>query len=201
MKRTLEPLAGIARVTSWAVYTLVLLGVLLVLFGPGGVFAGGLRTVCTQGPFTSGVGTPFARDGVQVKGATFEACTDSPGTGMWLAEAADQWLWLVWLAGALLLLLRFLRTAAEDGPYSAAVPGRLRALGWYLPLGAAAVAAVLAVAETTMVNGMFTTTTGWSSRWGGQFPWWTVFAGAAALTFARILRIGVRMHEDLEGTV
>jgi hypothetical protein len=39
------------------------------------------------------------------------------------------------------------------------------------------------------------------TEWNETFPWWAIVAGVTALTFARILRVGVEMAKDLEGTV
>ena len=126
---------------------------------------------------------------------------DHASTGVWLSGFTERWIWYLWAAGALWLLLRFLRAAALKGPYDQAVPGRLTALGWYLPVAAAIVATVVALARSTLLAAMFESSASWTSLWVGAFPLWSAFAGATALTFARILRIGVRMHEDLEGTV
>lgn len=38
-------------------------------------------------------------------------------------------------------------------------------------------------------------------EWQHEFPWWYVFSGLTALLLSRMLRIDVRMSEDLEGTV
>ncbi|WP_344420104.1 hypothetical protein [Amycolatopsis minnesotensis] len=204
-RNPLEPLTGIARISSWFVYVFALLGIMLVLFGPGGLVSGpGLRTTCVDSAgslsVTGGTGFPL-KPGARLSGASAEACLDHASTGVWLSGFADRWIWYLWAAGALALLLRFLRGAALKGPYDQAVPGRLAALGWYLPVAAAVVAAVAATARSTLLGAAFESPASWTSLWAGAFPLWSAFAGAAALTFARILRIGVRMHEDLEGTV
>lgn len=204
-RNPLEPLSGIARISSWFVYVLALLGIMLVLFGPDGLVGGtGLRTTCVDSAgalSTTGLtGFPL-KPGARLTGASAEACLDHASTGVWLSGFADRWIWYLWAAGALALLLRFLRAAALKGPYDQAVPGRLTALGWYLPVAAALVGAVAATARSTLLGAVFEGSVSWTSLWADDFPLWSALAGAAALTFARILRIGVRMHEDLEGTV
>jgi len=202
----LEPLTAIAKLTSWLVYVLALLAVMLVLFGPGGlVSGGGLRTACVDSAgtlSTTGITDPFpVREGVRVSSASADVCLDEPATGLWLASTAQRWVWLLWCAGAVLLLMRFLRAAALEGPYADSVPRRLRVLGWYLPAAAVATAALAGMARATLLNGMFETEVSWTALWSAEFPLWTLFAGAAALTLARILSLGTRMREDLEGTV
>jgi hypothetical protein len=102
-----------------------------------------------------------------------------------------------------LLLLRFLRTASNEGPYSATVPGMLRALGRFVMIGAPVDALIIAVADFHLRTslGQNLPSTAWLSQWWDTFPWWAILAGVTAVTFGWIPRIGVRMGEDLEGTV
>jgi hypothetical protein len=103
--------------------------------------------------------------------------------------------------GALVLLLRFLRTAAQEGPYATTVPGKLSVLGWFVLAGGPISTLLFALSQhflrTSLLVGL--SSSDWLTRW--TFPWWPVATGAAALTFAHIMRIGVRMREELEGTI
>jgi hypothetical protein len=131
------------------------------------------------------------------------ACTDHPSLVQRLADVGDQLPSLLFSLGALWLLLRFLRTAAQDGPYAGAVPGRLAAFGWFTLIGGLVSSALEAVSRTSLLADLApgASPSNWIDRWFSDFPNWAVVAGIAALTFAHILRIGVGMREDLEGTV
>jgi hypothetical protein len=77
---------------------------------------------------------------------------------------------------ALGLLCFFLWGAVRPGLHSPVTPGRLLVLGWFV--------LIAGPVELQM-----------------RFPWWYVFAGVAALIVAKLLRIEVRMAEELEGTI
>lgn len=98
----------------------------------------------------------------------------------------------------MLLLLQFLRTASQEGPYADTVPFKLSVLGWFLLVGGPLSTVLEAVSGDYLRSTLAADT---RSDWLAAFPGWAVVAGIAALTFAQILRVGVRMREDLEGTV
>jgi hypothetical protein len=90
------------------------------------------------------------------------------------------------------------------GPHSRVSPGRLRAVGWYLTIGGPASALFGHWAECVLANTMMRDplpVNVWYQEWQHDFPWWYVFSGLVALLLSRMLRIDVRMGEDLEGTV
>ncbi|MEV4315072.1 hypothetical protein [Actinocrispum sp. NPDC049592] len=129
-------------------------------------------------------------------------CRENPTVMQRFANMGDQVPAALFALGALVLLLRFLRTAANEGPYAGAVPGQLSALGWFVLVGAPVSALLFAVSQEWLRTSLTGTSgRGWFTVWTGVFPWWSTAAGVAALTFAYILRIGVRMNEDLEGTI
>jgi hypothetical protein len=103
--------------------------------------------------------------------------------------------------GALALLLRFLRTASQEGPYAATVPGRLSALGWFVLIGGPVSELLFAVSRhflrSSLISGV--PSSGWLTEWLAAFPWWSTATGAAALIFAYLLRIGARAHQDVKG--
>ena len=114
---------------------------------------------------------------------------------------------VVFSAVALLLLCRFLWGAARPGLHSPVTPGRLRTLGWFV-LVAGPVAEGLQhyfqyeLAGKLLGGADFNGQDhAWLQELQMDFPWWCVFAGVSALVVAKLLRIEVRMAEDLEGTV
>ncbi len=131
-----------------------------------------------------------------------DVCRENPELLLSIANMGDQVPGALFTLGALLLLLRFLRTAADEGPYSGTVPGKLSALGWFVLIGAPVSGLLFALSQEWLRTSLTGTPgRGWFTVWSGVFPWWSTATGVAALTFAYILRIGVRMNEDLEGTV
>jgi len=184
-KRGLLPvLATVIRILTWVAG----LGVLVVVIAAAGEF--GWLPGNSAGPACVDTGSRLA-------------CTDHPSMAQRLADAGDQLPSMLFSLGALWLLLRFLRTAAQHGPYASAVPGRLAAFGWFTLIGGPVSSALEALSRTSLLAGLApdTPTASWIDRWFSNFPEWSVVAGVAALTFAHILRIGVGMREDLEGTV
>jgi hypothetical protein len=120
---------------------------------------------------------------------------------------------------ALLLLCRFLWTAVRPGLHSPAAPGRLTLLGWFVLVAGPISEAVQYYYTYELAGHLFRNTaefrahtpgvtadfngqfSAWSQELQAHFPWWCVFAGVSALVVAKLLRIEVRMAEDLEGTI
>ncbi|WP_020658169.1 hypothetical protein [Amycolatopsis benzoatilytica] len=168
----------------------------------------------TRGCVEAGHGTPIVPgDGGAIQAATVRVCPGEAGpTGSEIALSMGATLPnIVFSALALLLLCRFLWGAARPGLHSPVTPGRLRTLGWFV-LVAGPVAAALqywfqyelaaALLRTPQrqpdFNGQYHA---WLQELQMDFPWWCVFAGVAALVVAKLLRIEVRLAEDLEGTI
>jgi hypothetical protein len=137
------------------------------------------------------------------------------GTSMTLAAIGIQVLWPLFSFVALLLLFRLLRTASRQGPFHAAVPTRMRTLGVFVAIGGplTAVAASL-LTNSILFHEPLSAMSPWSwgqdNLWGfpwiaitgiGVYPWFILLVGLGTITFASIMRAGVRMREDLEGTI
>lgn len=120
---------------------------------------------------------------------------------------------------ALLLLCRFLWSAVRPGLHSPAAPGRLAVLGWFVLVAGPVSEAVQYYYTYELAERLFRNTTefragrpgvtadfngefsAWMQELQAHFPWWCVFAGVSALVVAKLLRIEVRMAEELEGTI
>jgi hypothetical protein len=198
-RNPLRPLTGITRVITWIVGLAALLIVIANVAALGWLPGTEPGTTCVEaggypGPLTAGA---FR----QPSGTS--VCVDEPSVFQRFADLGGQLPEALFAVGALALLLRFLRTASAEGPYATSVPGKLSALGWFVLLGGPVSALLRAVSQhvlrTDLIVGV--RADDWLILWRDAFPWWTLAAGAAALTFAHILRIGVRMNEDLEGTI
>lgn len=110
---------------------------------------------------------------------------------------------LVW-AAVLFLLWRLMRAARRTGPFTVGVAAAMRRLGWLIIAGTAVAAAVQGFATDQLLNTMLTP----SNTYGDAItdpirallpvP---VLAGAALLTFARIIQRGAEMDAEIKATV
>lgn len=193
----LRPLAAVTRLVTWVAGLGALAIVIANVAGLGWLPGTGVEPACVD---TTGGAAPL-KPGAVVTGGL--VCVDHPDPAQRVAGLGNQVPQILFGLGALLLLLWFPRTAAQQGPYVAGAPGRLSALGWFVLVGGPASALLLAVSRyflrTALITGV--PSSDWLTEWRTALPWWSIAAGIAALTFAYILRIGVRMHEDLEGIV
>lgn len=180
MNEPLRPLAGIIRALTWLLGLPALAILIANIAGLGWLPGTNPSPVCVD-----------------------TVCVEHPGLSQQIAYLGHQLPDLLFAWGALVLLLRFLRTAAQEGPYADEVPGRLSVLGWFVLAGGAVSTLLFVLSQhflrISLLGGV--SSMDWLGRWGTIFPWWSIAAGIAALTFAYILRIGVRMREDLEGTI
>jgi hypothetical protein len=110
---------------------------------------------------------------------------------------------LVWMA-VLLLLWRVIRAARQTGPFTVQAAVAMRRLGWLIIAGTAVAAAVQGFALDQLLNTMLTPPTAYGDAVLEAFhallpvP---VLAGAALLTFARIIRLGAAMDDEIKATV
>ena len=110
---------------------------------------------------------------------------------------------LVW-AAVLLLLWRVIRAARQTGPFTVQAAVAMRRLGWLIIAGTAVAAAVQGFATDQLLNTVLTP----SNTYGDAItdpirallpvP---VLAGAALLTFARIIQRGAEMDAEIKATV
>jgi Protein of unknown function (DUF2975) len=107
--------------------------------------------------------------------------------------------------GILLLLWRLLVIARRGGPFTVRVAAAMRMLGWCIVAGSVLAAEIEQLATVLLLGSLV------SPRPEGigsvavaalralvPVP---ALAGAALLTFARILRLGATMDDEIQGTV
>ena len=208
-RRLTEPLETVTLVFSF----LLLIGLVFLLAdvatGSGVITSGG-RVCVTQpnaGPQTWGVRQRFylprAGASVGVSGS-FQACAAhaSAAERAWYALTSFPGL-LVW-AGLLLLLWRLLRAVRRAGPYTTAVASALRILGWFVIAAPMAAAAVQGYAQDRLLTMLMRPDVGvgdvFISPLHALVPV-PLLAGAALLTFARVIGRGIAMDEELRATV
>jgi hypothetical protein len=146
----------------------------------------------------------FFRPDVEPWAAATDLCAKNP-----TAEQVGQNLLiglppLLFGVGAAALLAWFLWGAARPGPHSTVSPGRLRMLGWFLTIGGPVEVLLSQYGEHLLRNSMMRDPfpiNVFHQEWQHEFPWWYVFSGLTALLLSRMLRIDVRMSEDLAGTI
>lgn len=108
---------------------------------------------------------------------------------------------LVWV-GVIVVLGRLLAAARRDGPFTRQVASWMRMLGWFVIVGAVLAAVIRGYATDALLHTMLAGQISYGDmfpRYGAIFPW--VVVGAALLTFARFIKVGVAMEDDLKGTV
>ncbi|MFE9249396.1 hypothetical protein [Streptomyces sp. NPDC007088] len=132
-----------------------------------------------------------------------EYCAESPsGYQQFLTALAARPAHLLVLGG-LYLLHRTLRTAEREGVHTERAAAGLRLLGWWLLAGSLLAEFVRANARAALLGTLTEdqpfTVGAWLNLWDA--PYLLFLTGLGLLTFARIVRAGAVMREDLEGTV
>ncbi|MFE6497299.1 DUF2975 domain-containing protein [Streptomyces sp. NPDC057747] len=204
--RLLEPVATVVR----GVYRLLLVGLVVGAVGPLvgtklGLMWGG-PNVCAESRSdfsTDGFTGRFRpRAGVEVMTRP-SYCTDHADGAQRLFDFLGGFPSLLLVLGILFLLNRLIQGASREGVFTVRTAKQLRVVGWWLLLGCLAAAVVEAGAHAallaTLAQDYTFTADSWLGAW--QPPYALVFTALGILTFARIMRAGVAMREDLEGTV
>lgn len=157
--------------------------------------------VCVQTGFWANAtlegGLPVGQ-GVDASSTTARLCQKDPSAAQRAADLGGRLPWMLFASLALLLFSRLLDAVVSEGPFTDKVARRLTVLGWSVTLG-------------TPLAGL---AVGWSQSWlvGSMVPMIgsgpevsdpqvLILAGLAAVIMGKIMREGVRMREDLEGTI
>jgi hypothetical protein len=152
-------------------------------------------------------GTYAAQPGAQLQppDAPLSACALQPGFGQRVLYSLMTMPAVLLWGGILLLLWRLLVIARRHGPFTAQVAGAMRVLGWYIIAGAVLAAAIEQLAIVLLFNSLVApppesidSVAFAALRALVPVP---ALAGAALLTFARIVRLGAAMDDELQGTV
>lgn len=210
-RRRRNPLEPLSTVTS-VLLGLIVAGFALVLastiFGTGSILGFGRSAdVCADtGGLTSGSTTQSlagqTRSGISLMTNGFRLCADNPTTGQRLWYTLQLLPGTVLTVGGILLVYLLVRNATRHGIYTGSIAGRLRILGWFLLAGSLVQSVIVPMAAGKLLDTMIT---GSSSELANgsayELQWPLLLTGFGVLTFARIMRIGVTMQEDLEGTV
>jgi hypothetical protein len=211
-RKLIEPLGTVTGVFGALVLGLAALTVIVTLAGSGSFGGLGHRVaVCVTQPNTSYGGDDWAAHlGVAPEaGATISingylpACTLHPSAYQRLMYTFMSTPSALIGAAVLFLLWRLVRAARLTGPFTLLVAARMRTLGWVVLLGALAATSAQGAATDALLHTMLNTQHGFgdaASRLPQILPV-PLLIWAALLTFARIIRLGVAMDEDIQATV
>jgi hypothetical protein len=214
-KKPRNPYQPFARLVRMVAVLLVLgfaAALVFAVFGHGDFLTGQTRVICVDDDLPvvdGGTGSATFNPGVTVTMGTARLCTDHPNLVQrvlnGLRELPATALW----AGALILLWRLMDSAQRRGPFSPVNVGRLRFIGLWLIFGGMLAAFAEALARAGLVRTMYRQPDTAHPldlvhavlQTLGVFPWSLVIMGLGLITVARILKVGVEMQHDLEGTV
>ncbi|MFD9303357.1 DUF2975 domain-containing protein [Streptomyces sp. NPDC060048] len=136
--------------------------------------------------------------GVEASSSATRLCQDGPSVGQRAADLGGELPWLLFGSLALLLFSRLLKAVLFQGPFTDAVSRRLSVLGWFVAVGTPLAGLVVGWSQSWLVGSMAPVVGSGPTVSGPQV---LVFAGLAGVIMGHIMREGVRMREDLEGTI
>lgn len=140
---------------------------------------------------------PIAK-GVEASSSTARLCQNSPSVGQRAADLGGQLPWLLFGSFALLLFSRLLEAVQQQGPFTDVVSRRLTVLGWVVAVGTPLAGLVVGWSQSWLVGSMAPLVGSGPTVSG---PLVLVLAGLAAVIMGKVMGEGVRMREDLEGTI
>jgi hypothetical protein len=204
--KPLEPLAKLVSTALRLLIGFLLAGFALSLIN-NDVPVWGSTDGCITADWISGTSSTTenlfgAREGTQVN-VIPQYCAPDPSTYQRLLGILSEAPNLIVLTGGLTVLNRLLRSAIQDGMYTAQTASRLRLLGWWILIGTVVAEITQAAAQTALL----TTVTDKVTLSIGTFlhtfeaPYLALLTALGILTFARIVGVGSEMRKDLEGTV
>jgi hypothetical protein len=208
-----EPLGFVTALFGGLLLFSAAAGLVFSVAGRGSIGGFGDTTVCVTQPNISYSGDDWtryqgivARPGASVRiNGALQACAVHPSFAQRvLFTLTSLPSTLVW--GAVLFLLWWLmRAARRTGPFTVGLAAAMRRLGWLIIAGSAVAGAVQSFATDQLLNTMLRAPGNSSGDWingliHGLLPV-PLLVGAALLTFARIVRLGAAMDDEIKATV
>jgi hypothetical protein len=194
---------------------LVLYVVLAAIAAVGYVGGGAIRgSFCVATGFPTSVSAirgPVAKPGAWITGdGTVTACALHPGAAQWALYLLTKLPVVLLWASILLLVWQLIRTAERTGPFTPQVSALMWQLGWTVIAGAV-LAGMLRQLGVDLLTGMLMTPRVYGPGFTAVdvlvgatlralFPV-ALLAGAGLLSFARIIRLGAAMDEEIKATV
>jgi hypothetical protein len=212
-KRLTEPLESVTAFFGWLMIFAVLAIIGFTVFGPSGtgiassdvcVTQPGTQFGSSQWQFDPAMAVARPGNSLTVNG-TLQACANHPAIFQRVLYVATALPKIVFWAGLLLLLWRMITVASRGGTFTPRVAKAMRRLGWFVIAGTAAVSIVqllavdwLLVTMARLNDSPFTNLIWLPAR---DLVPGAILAGAALLTFARIIRVGAAMEDEIKGTI
>ena len=208
-----EPLGRVTTIFGGVLIAVMAVSAVAAITGLGsfGGFGAGATVCATQPGSGGGTGGAFGYPGLTVRPGVSVSIYGAPRVCALHPTISQRILYtltdlpgiLVW--GAVLLLIWLvIRQARGTGPFTAAVAVTMRRLGWLIIAGSAVAAALQGFATDQLLNTMLVAHDDFGDVLTQPIHALVpvpVLAGAALLTFARIIRLGASMDDDLKGTV
>jgi hypothetical protein len=211
-RKLTEPLGSVTASFGLVLLAVSIVAILATVVGRGSIAGIGQTPVCVTQPNTSYSSPSWVNHlGIAVRpGATIsingvlQACAVHPSLGQRslyiLMNVPELMVW----AALLFLLWQLIRVARRIGPFTVAVAVAMRRLGWLIIIGSAAAGAVQGIALDQLLNSMLVAQNDFGDAFSqlvhGLLPV-PLLAGAALLTFARIIRVGAAMDDEIKATV
>ncbi|MFE6974225.1 DUF2975 domain-containing protein [Streptomyces sp. NPDC057682] len=136
--------------------------------------------------------------GVTATSSTTRLCQEDPSAAQRAADLGGELPWLLFAAVALFLFSRMMKAVVEQGPFTRAVARRLSVLGWFVTAGTPLAGLVVGWSQSWLAGSMDPVVGSGPEVVGAQE---FILAGLAAVVMGKIMTEGVRMREDLEGTI
>ncbi|MFC5180168.1 DUF2975 domain-containing protein [Actinomadura harenae] len=183
----------------------LLFSALTTAFGSGSMFGFGERDICVRDDSIS-VGSgedrmpSLFKPGVAASNSGLSLCVNNAPLSFKALNVATMLPTFVLYFTAILLLWRLVRHARRVGPFHLGNVRRLQFLGWWLAVGGVVAKSAEEGARRALISAMYKDH-GLSPLSMIDFQLSLIITGVGLLAVAGILRAGVRMREDLEGTV
>lgn len=173
----------------------------LAFLGKGVIHMADDGDICVRTGFWANAtlegGLPVGK-GVDASSSAARLCQEGPSVGQRAADLGSELPWLLFGFVALLLFSRLMDAVVREGPFTETVARRLSVLGWSVTVGTPLAGLVVGWSQSWLVDSM-APNVGLGPEVSG--PQVLILAGLTALIMGRIMREGVRMREDLEGTI
>jgi hypothetical protein len=207
-----EPLGSVTALFGGLLLFTVAAGLAFFVAGRGSIGGFGNTAVCVTQPNVVYNGEGWTRHlGVAVRPGTsagingaLQACAAHASIGQRVLYSLMSLPSTLAWAAVLFLLWRLMTVARRTGPFTVGVAVAMRRLGWLIIAGSAVAGAVQGFATDQLLNTMLAaqndsgdTVTGLIH---GLLPV-PLLVGAALLTFARIIRLGAAMDDEIKATV
>jgi hypothetical protein len=206
-----EPLRSVTYVFGGLVLALAAITTITTFTGAGTIGGFGRGPVCVTQPGSWYGGSDWApqfhiatQPGASVSiNGTLQACAPHPSFYQRLLYTLTGLPSVLVWTGVLLLLWWLVRTATRNGPFTLPVATGMRWLGWLIIIGSLAAASAQGAATDALLNSLLRA----QNSFGDAVPRFLsvlpvpLLAGATVLTFARIIRRGAAMDEEIQATV